>query len=109
MKKRPKEFVISKNGQHAYWPCRCNQCNTRKTLRRNPDDYLKDFAFLKCPSKCGGVLRVDWGRAAGRDGGVTCHCDGYSFPHRKKSLYCDHYKGVKDDQFYESRYKSQKC
>jgi hypothetical protein len=59
------------------YPCRCNRCHQRRSLRK-PDKLCQ----------CGGVFRVDKYRLLKEDKN-PCHCDGYPFPHsRGRSKAC---------------------
>ena len=72
--------------------CRCNICYSRVTREKHPKEYrVKKWG--KCPHfpNCSGELYVDWYRMwkPNKDRGQTCNCDGYHYPHRYGSEYCN--------------------
>lgn len=72
------------------FPCRCNVCRKRKTLKNHPDWYIKP---KKC--SCGGILKVDSYRKTIENKKSKCTCDGYHFPHKYKSKWCNHNTSLK--------------
>lgn len=79
------------------YPYRCVRtgCRKRVTLKHTLEWYIR---LKKCP-----VCRKDSLKPARdmmrrkRDKALTCMCDGYHFPHRGGSKWCEDYKGVLTD------------
>lgn len=77
------------------WPCRCRRkaCQARQTIRWRPESYVRPPKCRRCGK---GLLRVDgWRQAHERHSKTTCRpdrsgCQGYHFPHRRGSRWCDH-------------------
>lgn len=68
------------------YPCRCRHCGARRTFRHHPDTYARRFRWLVCCGKAD--WRVDNYRMT-REHKNRCLCDGYWFPHRKGSKWCN--------------------
>lgn len=63
--------------------CRCRKCRTRRVLKRHPETYATQ---PKC-SHCGARdFHAD--KWMNERKTVTCHCDGYHFPHQIGSTGC---------------------
>lgn len=79
--------------------CRNYKCQKRRALKKLITEYKRP---PKCRI-CGSELRYDRHKQAEAKR-MKCICDGYWFPHRKGSEFCDHYKGVKNDEYWERYY-----
>lgn len=85
--------------------CRCTRtiCQARQTKAMHPDEYVRAPRCKRCGK---GRLRIDKFRNTGREhAGKTCHCCGYSFPHRRGSKWCEHNPALTADMLRE-RYES---
>lgn len=60
--------------------CSKAKCKARRVLPKHPDDYVR---LPKCKG-CGGKKYL----VVKRNKQLTCHCDGYWFPHRDGSKWC---------------------
>lgn len=94
---------------------RCRWCRARRTLARHPDEYTR---VPKC-RRCRGAERhndgqqlyyVDRYRARAERGkgakAALCYpgrggCNGYHFPHRRGSRFCDHNPKLTEDDLRE--------
>lgn len=78
---------------------RCGKCRARQSLKRKANEYLPE---KQCA--CGGKLNIDRYRhkhEVGRNAN-PCRCDGYWFPHRRGSLWCnENVKGPSKEQINE--------
>lgn len=71
--------------------CRCRSCDTRRTLKKHPDEYVRPPRCESCGSR---KWRWDRFRDKVEKRKKPCHCTGYWFGHRKGSGWCDHGKLV---------------
>jgi len=87
------------------YQCRCRSCGARNTLKRHPDDYVRDKKCTSC--KAVNPYRVDWYRTLGEESKKnTCHCDGLHYPHRKgSSVWCREHPTGPTEEDYKMRYK----
>ncbi|AOY00128.1 hypothetical protein [Jeongeupia sp. USM3] len=77
--------------------CRCRHCQTRKKLRRHPDNYLMQPA---CPVCARRDWRVDNWMMRRDTRAMACRCGGYWFQHRQGSLAC-HYNANGTEREFE--------
>ena len=75
-------------------PVRCTRCEARYTFSRAPELFVRP---KRCA--CGNTkFYVDkWMLRRGTE--QRCNCDGYWFPHRRKSKYCDHNPNVAEHSY----------
>lgn len=70
---------------------RCRHCAKRRTLARNPENYIRIPPCRGCGSR---HYRVDRYRERVETGiggkHRRCNCLGYSFPHAKGRGWCEH-------------------
>lgn len=76
-------------------PHRCNSCKSRFSLRRHKDDYIIDRRCPHCGSK---NFYFDSYEYKARMTAKSCTCDGYPFPHRRASKWCDHNPNLPMDE-----------
>lgn len=79
--------------------CRRRSCSARRTLRKKLEQYVRE---PKC-RECGGELRLDrWKMKDHKK--AKCTCDGYHFPHRKGSKWCNYSTVELTEEDYKQRY-----
>jgi hypothetical protein len=72
----------------------CNAFGSRVTRRLAPHEYVGAHRRLGQCRCCKRDLSIDWYRTTGRENRANkCRCNGYAFPHRRGSLYCQHFTG----------------
>lgn len=87
--------------RHQY-RCTRSKCRKRYSFHKPIDEYATDRLC-----SCGGELKHDPEPhiRAKRD---RCNCDGYHFPHRRGSLWCNHFEGERIEDDYNDRYQQGK-
>lgn len=82
--------------------CTSSKCRQRVTKRHKIEWYMHDH-HRECKA-CGGKLSYD-PEPKRRAQLQRCNCNGYWFPHRIGSLWCEHYRGEIDpDEMYNRGY-----
>lgn len=67
--------------------CRCRKCQSRQVLAHPLTWYLREPRCRSCGEK---ALRADkWMNERRTSNPVRCSCDGYWFPHRAGSKWCN--------------------
>lgn len=81
-------------------PCRCRRCETRRTLSKHPDEYVRPPKCRNCGSP---ITYVCADRRSKRDKrNHQCGCSGYHFTHRRGSKWCHKNPGI-DELLQETR------
>ncbi len=90
---------------HVY-RCTHDDCRRRVILARRVEKY---FRKPKCHG-CGREITGREDRALYRQRArETCTCDGYHFPHRRGSIWCNHSARRPTEQQYEQRFRGAPC
>jgi len=85
------------------WPHRCSKCRTRHTFRLRIEQYQRP---PKCRN-CGDThFYVDKWMLRRNTKADKCWCDGYRFPHRRGSKWCNEFSGELTDADYGERHHS---
>lgn len=66
------------------FPHRCTRCERRQTFKRKWTQYVRRKRCWFCGNTKWFLDK--WMLRRGRE--QVCHCDGYSFPHRRRSKFC---------------------
>ena len=68
--------------------CACRVCGARQIKPRHPATYARGPRCRQCHRA--GTLRLDqWYHQRANSRRPTCYCDGYHYPHRPASSYCE--------------------
>lgn len=68
--------------------CRCRACGARQMKAMHPDEYQVRIRCKRC--RRFDTLRIDQWADRREWRKQTCRCDGYHFPHRRNSKWCNH-------------------
>ncbi|HDR8962511.1 TPA: hypothetical protein QDB13_000060 [Burkholderia vietnamiensis] len=71
----------------ARFHCRCRNCETRRVLKKRPDEYVRQPQCDVCGRR---DFRIDSWMQKRNTRLMACTCAGYWFWHRRGSLYCWH-------------------
>lgn len=74
--------------------CRCRKCRARQVKRMHPDHYARPPRCKSCGLVNTLIVDVWANRRPWRK--LTCHCDGYWFPHKRGTGQC-----VYNEKLYE--------
>ncbi len=80
------------------YPCRCKDCNGRRSLNRKPDQYLRPPKCKHCHGNRWYFDRYRYENPTKDRGGELCKSDcmapmyGYSFPHKTNTKGCRGYE-----------------
>jgi hypothetical protein len=81
--------------------CTHSDCKKRHSLSRRLEQYRRRKRCVDCGRCLTGKRDLEPRR---RSKANTCTCDGYPFPHRRGSLWCNGYEKQRTEKQIEARY-----